>query len=1532
MVSERIQRRIDALLDEADASVSASDWTAVAEKARAVLAIDEGNEDAAAFLKMAEANGVIQSPLPQRGRVGEGERDTTTTPDAIPVGGLLFASGRYRATRLLGEGGRKRVFLAHDTRLDREVAFAQVRTDGLDAQGRQRVLQEAQGMARLGAHPNLVTIHDLGEESGNPYIVFEYMSGGDVATLLNPLPGPPPLGEGERSVRLPLARTLAIAMDVCRGLAFIHERGVVHRDLKPQNVFLGSDGKARIGDFGLALALERSRITQYGMMLGTVAYMPPEQALGGDVTGRSDLYSLGAMLYEMVTGRTPFVGDDPTAVISQHVNTPPVAPSWLTEHCPPPLEDLILRLLAKNPADRPENALAVLTDLERIDPEQKSATYSESNALDRLARGVFVGRDKELERLRKAFDEAFAGRGGLVMVVGEPGIGKTRTTQELETYARMRGAQVLWGRAHESSGAPPYWPWVQAGRMWGAANDVTALQDMMRSTNGELTRLFPELRNIAGFVEPETVNDPESAQFRLFDAYTTFVRGMTLAPTLSQRERGNEVADGQTRDPGSANLRIGPNAASAPLSREVGRGVGGGPRPHRVGRPPLGGQAIAAPAPAPFARAWADACARRGHLPGHRAEPHAPPERSAGDVEPRGRVPARRPARADAGRGGRLHPRRRQRRPEARDRAAYLRRDRGEPLLPQRGRQPPDAGGDADEGIGERHRRARRCARGAGSPPGPRISEETNELLQVAAVVGREFTYDTLTLLGDRDDDELLRRIEEALGARVIEEMEAAGRYRFTHALMQETLLDELSTTRRVRLHGQVGEALERRWGDRAEQNASRLAHHFVESATLTARHAEKALRYAKLAAEAAEKQSAWAEAARWYEAALSVITAAADGGTLVEAELLAALGRCDANDDRIREAFRELMRAIGLFRQLGAPLQAASTALVSLVIPMPAERLSAVRAQALGDVGDADPHLRAQLLTRYRLPHDEDYDRDFAEAERLAGGRDWSDVKSRLVWRQYIELQTAGRFDEAAEAGREAHELALRAGDTRWAAATLDFQEQVASNQGDLGAVQGGAQESIGFAERYRLTTIVRQQNTRLAALHLARWDIEDYARSLEAGNAVWGYLLSGWKARVEGRPAEALTIVPTPDNSVIPAFWAGYWAERACSLAMLGETQESEREFEKFWGLFLATPGAPAPMVAAVTIAADAAVLLGRHDIAPRLFSFPLALQRFSLVPTQSLDRVRGDLALFMDRTDDAAEQFRAGLELCTRERLPVEVGRCHLGLAEVTRRRGDIAAALTHLERASDALRPTGAKLYLDQVIAKKVELQGLSSRDMGSSIHRLQAAVVTEQPDLRSAAAPDGTVTLMFSDIENSTALNEGMGDARWMEVLRHHDDLIRRHVQEHGGFVVKTMGDGFMVAFASASSALRCAVNIQAALGSPHPGPPPLGEGERSVGGAPSTQHPAPSTPPVRVRIGLHTGEAVRQGDDFYGRHVNIAARVAASALGGEIAVSALLREIVGSSGKFAFDEGHEVELKGIALPQRVYRVVSAPVE
>ncbi len=149
-------------------------------------------------------------------------------------------------------------------------------------------------------------------------------------------------------------------------LVHAHAHDTIHRDVKPGNVWLTNDGTARLGDFGLAAVAESSRLTKEGMIVGTVAYLPPEQAIGRLPDPRSDLYSLGAMVYELVTGRPPFVGDDAVAVISQHLHTAPVAPSWHNPAVPPAFESLVLALLAKNPEDRPGEASIVHTQLVAI--------------------------------------------------------------------------------------------------------------------------------------------------------------------------------------------------------------------------------------------------------------------------------------------------------------------------------------------------------------------------------------------------------------------------------------------------------------------------------------------------------------------------------------------------------------------------------------------------------------------------------------------------------------------------------------------------------------------------------------------------------------------------------------------------------------------------------------------------------------------------------------------------------------------------------------------------------------------------------------------------------------------------------------------------------------------------------------------------------------------------------------------------------------------------------------------------------------
>src|SRR5438105_14676939 len=222
-----------------------------------------------------------------------------------------IVAGRYELEELVGSGGMSSVFKARDTLLERRVALKVLHphfTD--DDQYVERFRREARAVASL-SHPNIVTILDRGEDEGRQFIVFELVEGRTLKEVLDE--------EG----RLPVARALEIAIQVARGLAFAHEHGLVHRDVKPQNVILNGDGRAKVTDFGIARSLEVQGMTQTGTVLGTSNYIAPEQAQGGTVDGATDVYSLGVVLFELLTGEVPFPGESFVAVAMQHVSEPP---------------------------------------------------------------------------------------------------------------------------------------------------------------------------------------------------------------------------------------------------------------------------------------------------------------------------------------------------------------------------------------------------------------------------------------------------------------------------------------------------------------------------------------------------------------------------------------------------------------------------------------------------------------------------------------------------------------------------------------------------------------------------------------------------------------------------------------------------------------------------------------------------------------------------------------------------------------------------------------------------------------------------------------------------------------------------------------------------------------------------------------------------------------------------------------------------------------------------------------------------------
>ncbi len=272
-----------------------------------------------------------------------------------PVQTPRIYSGRYELTHLIARGGMAQVYRAMDRQLERPVALKVLFPElSVDRTFVERFRREAQAAANL-SHPNIVPVFDWGEDDGSYFIVMEYVEGRPLSAVLrDPEPMPP-------------RQIATIGAGVAAALAFAHRHGVVHRDVKPGNVLITPDGDVKVTDFGIARAVNTEEsLTQTGAVMGTAAYFSPEQAEGKGVDSRSDIYSLGVVLYEMSVGRPPFTGDSPVAVASKHVRDMPVLPREANPAVPPALEAVVMKAMAKNPDDRYGSAEELRADLLRF--------------------------------------------------------------------------------------------------------------------------------------------------------------------------------------------------------------------------------------------------------------------------------------------------------------------------------------------------------------------------------------------------------------------------------------------------------------------------------------------------------------------------------------------------------------------------------------------------------------------------------------------------------------------------------------------------------------------------------------------------------------------------------------------------------------------------------------------------------------------------------------------------------------------------------------------------------------------------------------------------------------------------------------------------------------------------------------------------------------------------------------------------------------------------------------------------------------
>lgn len=738
------------------------------------------------------------------------------------IGTLL--NDRYRIDAELGRGGMGVVYRARDILLDRAVAVKVLNDNGFGTEGRARLLREAQAAAKLN-HANIVSIYDAGEVEGLPYIVMELVEG---QTLRQYRP-------------VSLDEALPIIRQVCAALDHAHGKGIVHRDIKPENVIILTSGPSsskgegsmnvKLMDFGLAHTTGAPRLTQEDAVVGTMSYIAPEIIQGLPATPQSDLYELGVMWYELLAGRVPFEGDSVTNILLKHLYEPPLPPSNHNPAITPALDLLLLKLLSKLPSDRPSSAQEVIQTIEQLDRPTASGSLPvvEVSPLNRLARGRLVGREHELNEVLALWQQAKVGEGQVLLISGEPGIGKTRLMRELAARVDLSGGQVLSGECYAEGGAP-YAPLAQIIQL--ILDPQSLITNLPASILADLLTLAPGLRLNFPDVPPNPPLDAQTEQQRIFESVTSLLAMRSQqAPILLM------VDDVHWADSGTLALlrHLARRAPKLKLKllivltyREAGLDEAKAlvevlhdlSREHLATRLKLT-RFDHEQTRSLLATIFAEEITSE-FLTGIYQETEGNPffvEEVCKALVESGKLTF-----AD----GRWH------RPKI-----------SELELPQSVRLA------IQSRVGK-------------------LPETAQDTLRLAAILGREFEFDVLQAMSDLDEDTLLDALEQAERAQIIGEVrrsdrsKSSERFAFAHALIPSTLIEGVSSMRRRRLHRRAAQALERAHAHRLDEIASQLGRHYAE-----AEDADKAAGYLLKAGDQAYAVYAYPEASDAYQQAL---------------------------------------------------------------------------------------------------------------------------------------------------------------------------------------------------------------------------------------------------------------------------------------------------------------------------------------------------------------------------------------------------------------------------------------------------------------------------------------------------------------------------------------------------------------------------------------------------------------------------------------------------------------------------------------
>jgi tRNA A-37 threonylcarbamoyl transferase component Bud32/tetratricopeptide (TPR) repeat protein len=850
---------------------------------------------------------------------------------------------KYRILEKIGQGGMGVVYKAEDTRLKRHIALKLIAPElTRDLLARTRFLQEARAVSSF-EHPNICVVHEVDEtEDGRMFMAMTFYAG---ETLR------------EKIARglLPLGQALDVAIQIAHGLARAHEQQIVHRDVKPANILVPDRGPVKILDFGIAKLLGGTGLTQEGRMLGTASYMSPEQVLGDSVDHRTDLWSLGVVLYEMLTGWLPFPGENPQGVFYLILNTPPRLDD-LRFRVPPPLVEVVRRCLEKNRERRYASAEELAAELEHVQSILLSnAVMSALPGSDRIEQRLsqtfpaipgmrplierripFVGREEELDRLEDLLRQARQGGGRVVFVTGEPGIGKTALAAELARRAYTLDPELVpvFGKCNAQTGiGDPFLPFREILSQLTSDPDgragepvsflrgegtiracIQALLDHGQDLAGTLVPLQTLEARLSSLTADDTnllasfqklLEKRQSAsvppqQSDLFDQYTKVLQSISRErPLLILLE------DLHWADTGSISLlfHLGGRLAGSRIlvlgtyrPAEV-AALGSGPERH-----PL----------ASVLNEW------RRELPDLEIDLDAADGKRFLEA-----LFALEPNRLGSG-----------------FREALFRQTHGHPLftiellrsLRDRGILGQDSKGHWDQQTAFSWEDLPARVEAVVAERLGRLPEDLYRLLAAASVEGEDFTAEALARLQGKSEREMVQilggeldrkyRLVTALGVRRVAERRLS-RYRFAHIVFQKYLYSRLDEAERSYLHEEIGGILEDLYGDRVEEIAVVLARHFAEAGEV-----RKAVEYFGRAGHTASRVSAHYEAAAHYEEALRLLEGWPPGRERDRAELdllttLASVlnttrGYASPDVERVCSRALELSRELGGGEEFG--------------------------------------------------------------------------------------------------------------------------------------------------------------------------------------------------------------------------------------------------------------------------------------------------------------------------------------------------------------------------------------------------------------------------------------------------------------------------------------------------------------------------------------------------------------------------------------------------------------------------------------